>query len=58
MINKPFLNEDREKMRLLNINVNDPNSNVLPIIYVAYYYISIIAIGLKYFANYRDFKGG
>ena len=47
MINKPFLNEDREKMRLLNINVNDPNSNVLPIIYVAYYYISIIAIGLK-----------
>ena len=54
MINKPFLNEDREKMRLLNINVNDPNSNVLPIIYVAYYYISIIAIGLKYFANYRD----
>ena len=53
MINKPFLNEDREKMRLLN-NVNDPNSNVLPIIYVvAYYYISIIAIGLKYFANYR-----
>ena len=53
MINKPFLNEDREKMRLLN-NVNDPKSNVLPIIYVAYYYISMRAIRLKYFANYRD----